>query len=221
MDIQAMQSMDWLFKKERIYLLAQFWQQRATLAEKEVTALKEQLSAANHQNPDKMSGQDDHAIKRSSAEMELNAKDKEISQLIEDVQRLQSSISKLQESSANQIARLEEELDHKRQHISRLEARLDAQRDYEELKRQLSFLKSIELPPNSDGDVKTLESLLLERTKTGQHSESNKAPPCSTPSDIHGSTDMNTESSASQLFPAPAPPPPQPPLQNVETFGSF
>lgn len=27
MDLQAMQSMDWLFKKERIYLLAQFWQQ--------------------------------------------------------------------------------------------------------------------------------------------------------------------------------------------------
>lgn len=27
MDMQAMQSMDWLFKKERIYLLAQFWQQ--------------------------------------------------------------------------------------------------------------------------------------------------------------------------------------------------
>lgn len=27
MDLQTMQSMDWLFKKERIYLLAQFWQQ--------------------------------------------------------------------------------------------------------------------------------------------------------------------------------------------------
>lgn len=27
LDIQAMQSMDWIFKKERIYLLAQFWQQ--------------------------------------------------------------------------------------------------------------------------------------------------------------------------------------------------
>ena len=27
LDIPAMQSMDWLFKKERIYLLAQFWQQ--------------------------------------------------------------------------------------------------------------------------------------------------------------------------------------------------
>ncbi|CAG9104001.1 unnamed protein product [Plutella xylostella] len=26
-EVQAMHSMDWLFKKERIYLLAQFWQQ--------------------------------------------------------------------------------------------------------------------------------------------------------------------------------------------------
>ncbi|XP_047999150.1 homeobox protein cut-like [Leguminivora glycinivorella] len=43
-EVQAMHSMDWLFKKERIYLLAQFWQQRATLAEKEVTTLKEQLA---------------------------------------------------------------------------------------------------------------------------------------------------------------------------------
>lgn len=31
MDLQAMQSMDWLFKKERIYLLAQFWQQVSLL----------------------------------------------------------------------------------------------------------------------------------------------------------------------------------------------
>ncbi|CAG9814843.1 unnamed protein product [Phaedon cochleariae] len=28
MDLQTIPSMDWLFKKERIYLLAQFWQQR-------------------------------------------------------------------------------------------------------------------------------------------------------------------------------------------------
>lgn len=32
MDLQAMQSMDWLFKKERIYLLAQFWQQVSSFA---------------------------------------------------------------------------------------------------------------------------------------------------------------------------------------------
>ena len=61
----------------------------------------------------------------------------QISQLVEDVQRLQASITKLQETSAGQIARLEEQLDHKRQHIARLEARLDAQRDYEDVKREL------------------------------------------------------------------------------------
>jgi homeobox protein cut-like len=61
----------------------------------------------------------------------------QISQLVEDVQRLQASITKLQETSAGQIARLEEQLDHKRQHIARLEARLDAQRDYDDVKREL------------------------------------------------------------------------------------
>jgi len=57
--------------------------------------------------------------------------------LVEDVRRLQSSIGKLQDHTAKEIARLEEELHDKRQHIMRLEARLDAQRDYEEVKRQL------------------------------------------------------------------------------------
>ena len=61
----------------------------------------------------------------------------QISQLVQDIQRLQSSISKLQENSATQIARLEEELEQKRQHIAHLEARLDAQRDYDEVKREL------------------------------------------------------------------------------------
>ncbi|KAK0159591.1 hypothetical protein PV327_010687 [Microctonus hyperodae] len=50
LDLQAMQSMDWLFKKERIYLLAQFWQQRATLAEKELSTLKEQVAASSDGN---------------------------------------------------------------------------------------------------------------------------------------------------------------------------
>jgi homeobox protein cut-like len=65
----------------------------------------------------------------------------QISQLVEDVQRLQASITKLQETSAGQIARLEEQLDHKRQHIARLEARLDAQRDYDDVKRELRSVR--------------------------------------------------------------------------------
>jgi len=45
MDVQAMQSMDWLFKKERIYLLAQFWQQVNTKTEDNETNIFLTLSA--------------------------------------------------------------------------------------------------------------------------------------------------------------------------------
>ncbi|XP_073999127.1 homeobox protein, cut isoform X4 [Rhodnius prolixus] len=195
MDIHGMQSMDWLFKKERIYLLAQFWQQRATLAEKEVSALKEQLAVASsgQAGPDaKMASQlsqgSDEVITRSSIELELSAKDKEISQLLEDVQRLQNSIGKLQENSANQIARLEEELEHKRQHICRLEARLEAQKDYNELKRQVSNLRG--------------EDMCKQEEPEKCPSELAKPPPSITPSEVQTGSDVPT-------------------LHNVETFGSF
>jgi homeobox protein cut-like len=65
---------------------------------------------------------------------------------VEDVQRLQTSITKLQETSAGQIARLEEQLEHKRQHITRLEARLDAQRDYDDVKRELRSAQKLMMP---------------------------------------------------------------------------
>ncbi|XP_028166698.1 homeobox protein cut isoform X4 [Ostrinia furnacalis] len=200
-EVQAMHSMDWLFKKERIYLLAQFWQQRATLAEKEVTTLKEQLAttsptplqatvplktngsldsrdqATETRIPDifdikeekrrspeldedveqKMemaaTGRSNSNSSRSSPvvhpssnlENELAAKEKEIAQLVEDVRRLQASLAALQDAHAQQLARLEERLDEKKQHIARLEARIDAQRDYDDIKREISMLRALDL----------------------------------------------------------------------------
>lgn len=37
----------------------------------------------------------------------------------------------------SQITRLEEQLEQKRQHIARLEGKLDTQKDYDDLKREL------------------------------------------------------------------------------------
>lgn len=37
----------------------------------------------------------------------------------------------------SQITRLEEQLEQKRQHITRLEGKLDSQKDYDDLKREL------------------------------------------------------------------------------------
>ncbi|XP_044021137.1 homeobox protein cut isoform X3 [Aphidius gifuensis] len=277
LDLQAMQSMDWLFKKERIYLLAQFWQQRATLAEKEVTTLKEKLAASTDgniktegqqqtsQNAQSTETSHEHSNPRRSPsinlEQELQAKDKEINQLVDEVTRLQQSLHRLQETSAQTASRLEEELETRRQHIVRLESKLDRQRDYDDIKREISVLRSVDLSQIPTGEPgKSLEHLLMERTKALQQAENLKPPttpdtiigglasplqrtatasphgsssvvvsgsnPTSltsqqvlptrstpTPSSVTSTTTTTTTTSTNLLFP--------PPLQNVETFGSF
>lgn len=52
-------------------------------------------------------------LSRSSLEVELSAKEREVVQLVEDVQRLQASLNKLRETSANQITQLERQLSAK------------------------------------------------------------------------------------------------------------
>lgn len=52
-------------------------------------------------------------LTRSSLEAELAAKEREIAQLLEDVQRLQASLTKLRENSASHISQLEQQLSAK------------------------------------------------------------------------------------------------------------
>lgn len=174
--------------------------QRAALAEKELSVLKEQSEKQNHQL--------DESTKRLSSDqaneapppimdtpldvmgrpslLELAAKEKEVQTLIEDVQKLQSTLNQLRESSARQLSHFEEELQVRSRHIQRLEAQLEAQKDYKEIRRELSILKSIEFPhhhndvEDEDDDQvnkkqqqqqkqqQPLEVLLLERNKALQ-----------------------------------------------------
>lgn len=55
--------------------------------------------------------------------------------MAENVRRLQASLGALQEAHSAEVRGLEERLDAKRQHIARLEAKLDRRREYEESKR--------------------------------------------------------------------------------------
>jgi len=68
---------------------------------------------------------------------ELAAKDKEVQTLIEDVQKLQSTLNQLRESSARQLSHFEEELQVRSRRIQRLEAQLEEQKDYQEIRREL------------------------------------------------------------------------------------
>uniref|UniRef100_A0A452U8B5 Protein CASP n=1 Tax=Ursus maritimus TaxID=29073 RepID=A0A452U8B5_URSMA len=131
--------------------------QRAEVAQREAETLREQLSSANHslQLASQIQKAPDveqaiEVLTRSSLEVELAAKEREIAQLVEDVQRLQASLTKLRENSASQISQLEQQLSAKNSTLKQLEEKLKGQADYEE------------------DASKPLEVLLLEKNRSLQ-----------------------------------------------------
>ncbi|CAH3110021.1 unnamed protein product [Pocillopora meandrina] len=153
--------------------------QRALSAERQVESLREELIAAqnalqnsgNEQRPNMSETID--AISRSSLEHELVAKERQISQLVSDVQQSQVIQNRLKESTANEIARLEDQLASKTKALQQLEEKLDEQGNYEEIKRELNILKSVEFSTSEesrdaekmDSAPKSLEMLLLDKNK--------------------------------------------------------
>uniref|UniRef100_A0A8C9FIY1 Protein CASP n=1 Tax=Pavo cristatus TaxID=9049 RepID=A0A8C9FIY1_PAVCR len=120
--------------------------QRAEVAQREAETLREQLSSANkslqlatqiQKAPDVE--QAIEVLTRSSLEVELAAKEREIAQLVEDVQRLQGSLTKLRENSSSQISQLEQQLTAKNSTLKQLEEKLKGQADYEEVKKELNL----------------------------------------------------------------------------------
>ncbi|XP_043909962.1 protein CASP isoform X1 [Protopterus annectens] len=153
--------------------------QRAEVSQREAEALREQLLSANkslqlatqiQKAPDVEQAVE--VLSRSSLEVELAAKEREIAQLVEDVQRLQASLSKLREKSTSQISQLEQQLSSKNSTLKQLEEKLKGQADYDEMKKELTILKSMEFTSTegsgSQDASKPLEVLLLEKNRTLQ-----------------------------------------------------
>uniref|UniRef100_A0A8C5JDQ0 Protein CASP n=1 Tax=Junco hyemalis TaxID=40217 RepID=A0A8C5JDQ0_JUNHY len=152
---------------------------KAEVAQREAETLREQLSSANkslqlatqiQKAPDVE--QAIEVLTRSSLEVELAAKEREIAQLVEDVQRLQGSLTKLRENSSSQISQLEQQLTAKNSTLKQLEEKLKGQADYEEVKKELNILKSMEFAPSESSGAqdasKPLEVLLLEKNRSLQ-----------------------------------------------------
>ncbi|XP_077079539.1 homeobox protein cut-like 2 isoform X2 [Siphateles boraxobius] len=151
--------------------------QRADFAQREVERLREQL--AGTQSTSKATGPSEERPKEekerekrdegslSRLELVLFSKDREILRLLENVQRLQFTLQEVQDSSANQIAELERQLAYKSEAIETLEAKLQSQMDYEEIKTELSILKAMKLASangsSSQESAKTAEALLLDK----------------------------------------------------------
>uniref|UniRef100_A0A8C8DT63 Protein CASP n=1 Tax=Oryzias sinensis TaxID=183150 RepID=A0A8C8DT63_9TELE len=131
--------------------------QRVEAAQREAEALREQLSLTNQSlqlnspaEADPNTEQAAEGASHSSLEAELRAKERETAQLVEDVQRLQASLSKLRETTSSQITQLEQQLSSKSAVLKELEEKLEKQADYEE------------------DSSKPLEVLLLERNRALQ-----------------------------------------------------
>ncbi|XP_076339832.1 homeobox protein cut-like isoform X3 [Tachypleus tridentatus] len=199
--------------------------QRVLLVEKEVSSLKERLEAIKNslQLAEQIQKTSDmekavKVLSQSTLEVELAAKEKEISQLADDIQSLQSTVNNLKQTSASQIAHLQERLVEKNRIIHELEEKLTHQKDYDEIKKELSILKSVEFPNhvNSEEDrdsnasepesiSKSTEVHVIEQKKTSQSRATFLKV---TNPDLSG-----TLSSRENNLP--------PPLQTVETFGSL
>ncbi|XP_068021517.1 homeobox protein cut-like 1 isoform X5 [Melanerpes formicivorus] len=185
--------------------------QRAEVAQREAETLREQLSSANkslqlatqiQKAPDVE--QAIEVLTRSSLEVELAAKEREIAQLVEDVQRLQGSLTKLRENSSSQISQLEQQLTAKNSTLKQLEEKLKGQADYEEVKKELNILKSMEFAPSEGSGAqdaaKPLEVLLLEKNRSVQ---SENATLRITNSDLSGPYSTNSIPSQSPLQQSP------------------
>ncbi|XP_053529673.1 cut-like homeobox 1b isoform X3 [Ictalurus punctatus] len=195
--------------------------QRAETAEREAESLREQLTSANkslqlatqiQKAPDMEQAVE--VVSRSSLEAELSAKEREMVQLVEDVQRLQASLAKLRENSSTQISQLEQQLSAKSVTLKQLEEKLQEQADYEEVKKELSILKSMEFGPSDNATAqdssKPLEVLLLEKNRSLQ-SESASLRNANT--ELSGSASQKVKEETAPHVPTSvnsAPPPPAP-----------
>ncbi|XP_034024208.1 cut-like homeobox 1b isoform X2 [Thalassophryne amazonica] len=151
--------------------------QRAEAAQREVESLREQLSLSNqsqgHTSPAKDNPDMEQPVEmtsHSNLEAELRAKERETAQLVEDIQRLQVSLTKLRETTSSQITQLEQQLTTKTAILKELEEKLQKQADYEEVKKELSILKSMEFGTSDSvqDSAKPLEVLLVERNRSLQ-----------------------------------------------------
>uniref|UniRef100_A0A8D3DFL7 Protein CASP n=1 Tax=Scophthalmus maximus TaxID=52904 RepID=A0A8D3DFL7_SCOMX len=126
--------------------------QRAEAAQREAESLRDQLSLSNQSQPLSSPAKADpdsvaEVASHSSLEAELRAKERETAQLVEDVQRLQASLTKLRETTSSQITQLEQQLSSK-----------------------TATLKSMEFGTSDSvqDSSKPLEVLLLERNRSLQ-----------------------------------------------------
>ncbi|KAJ3604275.1 hypothetical protein NHX12_029016 [Muraenolepis orangiensis] len=135
--------------------------------QREVGRLKEQLAGAQQQNSSVAPGgrqpTEGASGQQRDEKSEATPTQLEVAQ-VAGVQPLQFTLQEVRQASANQILELERQLAYK---TKRLQAKLQSQLDYEEIKTELSILKVMKLASANGGtsqdSAKAAEALLLDK----------------------------------------------------------
>ncbi|KAA0203850.1 hypothetical protein HAZT_HAZT000714 [Hyalella azteca] len=156
---------------------------RAMQAEKDAARLREMLENAAKKMSDEPAtvsqiDADAEMLARSSLEVELSIKDKEVVQLVQEVKKLQAGYKQVRDETETKINNLETKLAEKSMLVDDLQKILDEQKDYQEVKRELAIVKSVEFGSCSETDdwkresahdSRPLELLLMEKNKSLQN----------------------------------------------------
>ncbi|KAG8196388.1 hypothetical protein JTE90_009603 [Oedothorax gibbosus] len=94
---------------------------------------------------ERMTQSPDALIGSINLHMELATKNREVSHLVDEMQRLQSSINNLKEISTSKISQLTDMVTEKDRVIKDLAEKLLRQQDYTDLKRELRLLKALDM----------------------------------------------------------------------------
>jgi len=151
--------------------------QRAANAEREVQHLNEKL-ADNNKTEDNTIQQSimpeyeprDH----TDFNLQLASKEREVAQLLAELQTASKSAQEWEAKYTGSLGSLESKVTHLEQRNSEFETRLNEQKDYEQIKKDLNILRSMEFSSDEkEGQQeKPLEVLILEKSKALQNENS-------------------------------------------------
>ncbi|XP_023340323.1 protein CASP [Eurytemora carolleeae] len=150
--------------------------QRAAAAEREVLTLQERLEGFRiESNSAEVESVD--SVNDKDSWIQLAAKEREVSQLVEDLQRTNKTLTDVETKYTSKVNELECRLGVLETEKIELQDRLEKQKDYHQIKKDLGILKTLEFS-NQDNSVekmednRPLEVLILERSKVLQSENS-------------------------------------------------
>jgi len=134
--------------------------QRAVAAEREVTVLQEQLKEMKSNKEEQKDVDDFSEDQTVELRNQLVAKEKEVVQLVEDVQKANKMLQESESKLEKRTLELEGQNNKLSTDLEEIQSKLSSQSDYESVKKDLSIMKSLYFPShNTEEEDETIRSI--------------------------------------------------------------